>query len=249
MRYMWLVCLLGSFTSRIAAQDPSSAIPLPLLEYRVSGEGFWLDGNTSRLIAGGRGRVSLTLEGPYRFVFRPSYFFGRVNGRITDREARLEGLGYVFPDGFQDRMWYGFALGIYTHSRLRQVEARWQGGVGFGTRLLHEESRHLAMSLAVLSERTTFATGEIRRPIRGSLRLEAFIQPTGEYLRLGIESFLKPAFSDWSDLIWLTLFTLDVSLSERFAIGMALDNTYEAVVPGSLRPNDVRLTFGFTFRS
>lgn len=217
----------------------------PLHTYNVSAEGLWLAGNTSRLIIGGRGHWTIQPNPTYRLVLRPSYFFGRVNGRITDREVRIEGLGYV--EKFPGESWYGFALGIYTHSRLRKVDTRYQGGLGLGLHLLQEEDKRLSMSLALLAEKTTFATGEVRQPFRGSFRLEGHLIYGDNDLRLGLESLVKPKLFDTADLIWLTLLTIDAPLNEQLAARLALESVYETIVPDSLDSHDVRLTFGLTF--
>lgn len=231
------------------AQEHALAPTPTRLQYVVSGEGFWLAGNTSRLILGGRGVFTVFPHRPHRFVLRPSYFYGRVNGRITDREARTEGLLYLFADRYPDRPVYGFVLGIYSQSHLRRVDRRWQSGLGIGIHAWRSDQHHLTASIAVLAEETTFAPRTVRRSTRTSFRLEALTHLAEQRLRLGAETFFKPALTQRSDVFWLTLLTLDLAISPHLAIRLAFDHTYAAVVPSGLKAHDLRLTFGLSIQN
>lgn len=119
MCYTGLAGLVLCSAQRASAQDQYLVKPSPQFQYSLSAEGFWLAGNTSQLIVGGRGNLTLHSKRPYRLVLRPSYFFGRVNGRVTDRETWIEGPGYLFPEGYRGSSWYGFILGISEHLAVR----------------------------------------------------------------------------------------------------------------------------------
>ena len=220
-----------------------------LFEYAASGEGFWLSGNTSRIIVGGRGSAVVTFSDHYRLEVRPSYFFGKVNGRITDREARSEGMVYLSTRGFNEGAWYGFLIGIYSQSQLRNVDSRWHGGGGITHPFIRNENHQLSASAALLAEKTTFSSGQERTPLRCSVRLDGRISLTNNGLSLGLETFLKPALSDASDVIWLSLVTLQAALHNRISLQVGLDYTYESVVPEGLKPYDSRLTFGVRINS
>lgn len=209
------------------------------LSYRFMGDGNFTRGNVNRnlIIL----RAEIILNGPAVTIStNPRFTYGEQNSLLAERDTYVD----LFIDVFKKNRIYGFGLANIEKSYLRRIDLRQVAGVGIGLRLYQTPRHTLTLTNAVIHESTNFQERATLTIQRNSTRLKGKHSFLQDKIRLMHITFVQPALTDFSNLRWNTLISLELPLTRWVAIRTSFENSYESVVEASRKQNDSRLTLG-----
>nr|MBA2763056.1 DUF481 domain-containing protein [Segetibacter sp.] len=188
-------------------------------------------------------RAEITLNGPVvSIATNPRFTYGQQNNLLAERDTYVD----LFVDVFKKRKVYAFGLATIERSNLRRIDWRKLIGAGVGFRLVQSEQHTLTLTNAIIHESTDFQERATLTTQRNSTRLKGrhcFLQ---DKFRLTHITFVQPALSNFSNLRWNTLVSLELPLSSWVTIRGSFENSYESVVEATRKQNDSRITFGIS---
>jgi hypothetical protein len=226
--------------------EPADRLPkaryglLDSLSYRFIGDGNFSRGNVHRSLI--VLRAELMFQGPVLdIVSHPRFTYGEQNNRLAERDIYAD----LFIDVFKKKRVYAFALATVERSNLRRIDWRQLAGAGVGLRLVQTSRHNLSLTNALIHESTNFRERPTITIQRNSTRLKGKHVFLADKVRFTHITFLQPALTDWSNLRWNTILSLELPLTRWMAIRTSFENSYEGVVEAGRQRNDSRVTFGF----
>jgi Protein of unknown function, DUF481 len=197
------------------------------------------------LSAGNVERTLLTLRGDatwsgamWALVVEPVFVYGEQSTKVREREIRARHFVYLRPRA----RWFGFALVSLEASHQRQIDERWQAGVGVGRKLLDISGHRLRVTAALLRERSRFDDRERRDEWRATLRVKGSHE-SGPF-RWQEEVWWQPGLGSALGHRFHALCSLDTRIKGPLAFRISADENYDGGVTAGLRPNDIRLSLG-----
>lgn len=230
--------------SLISARADSLPSPSPVLfdslSYRFIGDGNFTWGNVNRSLT--VLRAELTLNGPaVSLATNPRFTYGEQNNRLAERDTYVD----LLLDVFKKKKVYVFGLATVERSNLRRIDWRQLAGAGVGFRLIESSRNTLTLTNAIIYESTNFRERPTLATARNSTRVKGRYRFGQDKIRLTHVTFVQPALSDFSNLRWNTLISLELPLNRWVTLRSSFENSYESVVEATRQKNDSRLTFGF----
>ncbi|MCJ8164886.1 DUF481 domain-containing protein [Pontibacter sp. E15-1] len=212
---------------------------LDSLDYRFFGDGNFTQGNVSRSLL--VTRAEIILSGPVLSIAtNPRFSYGKQNGVLAERDTYVD----LFVDVFKKKKTYVFGLATMEISHLRGIDLRQLAGAGIGYRLLQTERNTLTLTNAIIHESTDFSERPTLVTQRNSLRIKGSHAFLERKMRFKHITFVQPSLSDFSNLRWNTLLSLELPLAKWVAIRASFTNSYESEVEASRKNNDSNITFG-----
>ncbi|GEO04552.1 hypothetical protein AAE02nite_22160 [Adhaeribacter aerolatus] len=209
------------------------------LNYRFIGDGNLTRGNINRTLV--VTRAEIIVNGPVvSLSTNPRFAYGKQNHVLAERDAYID----LFIDIYKQKRVYGFSLATLENSNLRGINLRQLAGIGVGLRLLRKSNHTLSFTNAVIHESTNFRSRPTITIQRNSARLKGSHTFLQNKIRFNHITFVQPALSDFSNLRWNTVVSLELPLTKWVTIRTAFENTYESVVDPNRKKNDTRLTAG-----
>ncbi|GAB2780739.1 hypothetical protein GCM10027275_25380 [Rhabdobacter roseus] len=263
-KYLFLVFGVALSTSAAYAQETSpdtTQVPRPdslllqpadslvlrgfvlvdTLNYRFIGDGNFTRGNVNRSLMVLRAEILAT--GPViSMATNPRFTYGKQNNVLAERDTYLD----LFIDVFKKRKTYVFGLGTVETSNLRGIALRQLAGAGVGYRLLQTDKNIITLTNAIIHESTDFRERSSVVIQRNSFRVKGkhlFLQ---DKIRINHITFLQPSITDFSNLRWNTLLSLELPLNRWVTLRTSFENSYESIVEVGRQRNDTRITFGLS---
>ena len=225
-----------------ARADSTAKAPFLLLDslsYRFFGDGNFTRGNVNRSLMVLRAEV--TLGGPVLSIAtNPRFSYGKQNGVLAERDTYVD----LFIDVFKKRKTYVFGLGTVEISNLRGIDLRQLAGAGVGYRLLQTDRNTLTLTDAIIHESTDFTERPTLVTQRNSFRVKGSHKFLGDRIMFSHVTFVQPSLTDFSNMRWNTLLSLELPLTSWVSIRTSFANTYESEVEVTRRHHDSQLTFG-----
>ena len=249
---LFLYCLLvrvnlyGQNSPSPGTAQPDGLIKPPFVlidsvSYRFMGDGNFTRGNIIRdlIIL----RTEVVLAGPaVSITTNPRFTYGKQNNVLAERDTYVD----LFVDIFKQRRVYVFGLATIENSNLRKIDLRQLAGAGVGIHLLRTGSHTLNLTNAIIHESTNFRERASITTQRNSTRLKGKHSFLQDKIRLTHITFVQPALSDFSNLRWNTLVSLELPLNRWVSVRTSFENSYESIVEATRKQNDSRLTFGLS---
>jgi len=203
------------------------------------GDGNFTRGNVMRSLLILRSEINLL--GPVISVTtNPRFTYGKQNRIIAERDTYVD----LFVDVYKEKKVYGFGLATLETSNLRGINLRQLAGAGVGIHIYKSPNNTLTLTNALIFESTDFRERSTLITQRNSTRLKGKHHLLGDKIRFTHITFVQPALSNFSNLRWNTLITMELPLNKWVSIRSSYENTYESVVEATRKRNDSRITFG-----
>jgi len=212
------------------------------LSYRFIGDGNFTWGNINRTLV--VLRTELTVSGPVLTLStNPRFTYGKQNFLLAERDTYVD----LFLDVLKDHRLYGFSLATIETSNLRGIKLRKLAGAGIGLRLYQTPQHILTLTSALIHEATDFRERPTLTTQRNSTRLKGKHSFLQDKIRFTHITFVQPALTDFSNVRWNTIVSLELPLTRWVTIRSSYENNFESIVEAGRKRNDSRLTFGFAF--
>ncbi|MCF0054679.1 DUF481 domain-containing protein [Dyadobacter sp. CY356] len=216
-------------------------LKLDTLTYRFIGDGNFTRGNVNRTLMVLRAEIVAT--GPViSIASNPRFTYGKQNGILAERDSYVD----LFVDVFKKRKTYVFALGNMETSNLRGITLRVLAGAGIGYRVLNSSKNRLVLTNAIVHESTNFRELPTIGIQRNSFRMKGKHSFAKDRFRINHITFIQPAITDFSNLRWNTVISLEFPVNKWVALRTSFENSYESVVEATRKRNDSRITFGIS---
>jgi hypothetical protein len=216
-----------------------SVFKLDTLSYRFIGDGNFTRGNVNRSLM--VLRAEIILAGPViSIATNPRYTYGKQNGVVAERDSYMD----LFVDVFKKRRTYVFGLGTVETSNLRAITLRAMGGAGLGYRAVNTDKNKLLLTNAIVHESTNFRELPTKSVQRNSFRMKGKHLFAKDRFSINHITFVQPAITDFSNLRWNTVISLEFPVNRWVVLRTSYENSYESIVEASRKRNDSRLTFG-----
>lgn len=216
-----------------------SVFKLDTLSYRFIGDGNFTRGNVNRSLM--VLRAEIILAGPViSIATNPRFTYGKQNGVVAERDSYLD----LFIDVFKKKRTYIFGLGTVETSNLRGITLRAMGGAGIGYRVINTSKNKLLLTNAIVHESTNFRELPTKSVQRNSFRMKGKHAFAKDRFRISHITFVQPAITDFSNIRWNTVVSLEFPVNKWVVLRTSYENSYESIVAASRKRNDSRLTFG-----
>ncbi|WP_159466658.1 DUF481 domain-containing protein [Dyadobacter sp. 3J3] len=216
-------------------------LKLDTLTYRFIGDGNFTRGNVNRTLMVLRAEIVAT--GPViSIASNPRFTYGKQNGILAERDSYLD----LFVDVFKKRKTYVFALGNLETSNLRGITLRVLAGGGIGYRVLNSSKNRLVLTNAIVHESTNFRELPTIGIQRNSFRVKGRHSFAKDRFRINHLTYLQPAITDFSNLRWNTVISLEFPVNKWVVLRTSFENSYESVVEATRKRDDSRITFGIS---
>lgn len=216
-------------------------LKLDTLNYRFIGDGNFTRGNVNRTLMVLRAEIVAT--GPViSIALNPRFTYGKQNGILAERDSYVD----LFVDVFKKRKTYVFALGNLETSNLRGITLRILAGAGIGYRVLNTTKNRLVLTNAIVHESTNFRELPTIGIQRNSFRVKGRHSFAKDRFRINHITFLQPAITDFSNLRWNTVISLEFPVNKWVVLRTSFENSYESVVEATRKRDDSRITFGIS---
>lgn len=209
--------------------------------YRVSADGYYMNGNYKRWFANTR-LTSTISNRSISISIAPSFLYGQAGRVVFDRDMLVTASAQLYPRNLF--FWYGVAA--YDFSRRNKIESRWQSGAGAGMNALEEPGHGISVTHALVYENTHFNVVEGNETVRYQVRLKGFHELFERAVIVNHETYVQPSIERISDLRWRTTISLDFPITRTLSFRTTVDNNHESVVLTGRKQDDLRWTFGVT---
>ena len=209
------------------------------VRYRVSADGYYMNGNARRWYA--NTRLNTTFSGQTLSVsLAPTLLYGQAGNVVADRDLLVSASVQVFPK----ELFFWYAVAIYDFSKKNKIESRWQSGAGIGVNALQESQHALSITPALVYENTRFNSVEGNETWRWSVRIKGYHELLERTVILNHETYVQPSIEGIHDLRWRTLVSLDFPVTRSLSFRTGVENNHESVVLTGRKQDDLRWTFG-----
>ncbi|WP_299535612.1 DUF481 domain-containing protein [Ulvibacterium sp.] len=217
--------------------------------------GFWQGGNVETLIFRTKSDVSFRTGKKWVFKTTNSYVYQESDRVKSDEDLLSMNFIYFNPE----RRIYPFALGIINTDFARDINLRYNFGIGGTYQILRKKEHWLKLAINAGYEQTDFASSDFNRPeFNGTSSistLRATFWVNGKYellkkkLVFGHESYFQPSLEQSNNFRWQADLSLEMPVWEFLNVKINYLHIHESVVVEEQKKEDRLLTIGFTLNT
>ena len=239
IKYILLISMIISFSGNVNSQNSNQ---VNIWSGKVSSEGLYQSGNTSKFFIQGRGEIKRA-AGDLEMILAGGISYGESKGKKDDNS-----LSAAFTaDLFYERQVSPFILQFVEYNFAKGIDIRSQSGGGLKYEFWQEADHLSSVSLALIYDYTdltdkpgNYNTGKMRM----SLRLRTRQTLLDSNAILSFTGFYQPAISDLSAANLRAETILDIPISKKLFARIAYLYSFEDVVSVGRVRLDNKLTFG-----
>lgn len=221
-------------------------------QYELASAFFLSQGNVERLLV--KSDFSLThVEQDWGFASVNTHYYGSFGGYATERDLISKNFLYLTPKARR----YPYLMTWLETNFRRKLDTRIQIGPGVTMVVLKTADHLVKISGTGSYENTSFGrpiileNKQLKRHIE-TWRLTGRIYGEHRFgddkIMLQYELWIQPSLSDKENYRYHIDQLIKVPLSNRVALRMNANYTYETIVPISIQKSDLYCTIGFSLR-
>lgn len=187
------------------------------------------------------------------FLLEPNFSYGTFSNFKIEKDFSVRNINYLFPKN----RFFVFHLLKYEKSLRRQIDYRWQTGLGIGSNLFQNIKGNSLISFGIVYDRTNYYSNifseidtlgsDIRNTLKGSLLLAGTQKINKGNIIVGYQFWYQQTIDLLLDKRLQSIVNLDFKLHKNIYFRTTIFYFYESIVVKNIKNNDLLISFGINF--
>lgn len=222
-------------------QNKSVVKPTSRFKYSFSFTGFYAKGTLNSILFQNKITTSYTYK--HLEVSNTFQYTHEDQNKVLYQKEKSDNYNI---DLFESKRFYLWEYGMLESSKLRQINKRFQSGVGAGFYFYRDSVRTINFSYGMIYDNTSYYNNTFTKILRHSIRLKSKL--VFKKIVFNAEYFYKPYVSNFSNYYLIVINSIDFPISKKLSFKLNSQYIYESYNPAKVKGN-YTLTMGLSFQN